>query len=210
MCHFDAREIAPDLLVESDPPIIPQLAAAFGTVAPARALDIRSDTCLRALRHICLSRAATADHDDLALCEGNRVVREQLGGGACGSPMTGGDAWRSAQDRQASPARRFQNLACKLERSPSAVADLTKRQLLELSAVRNCLAHRRGIVDARFLKACGTTTLTLGEPILLTSNHLLRYYCAADHYAMTVLERVKMQYDPDRSSAPGPTGTLRS
>jgi hypothetical protein len=62
--------------------------------------------------------------------------------------------------------------------------------------LRNCLAHRRGIVDTWFLKACGTTTLTLGEPILLTSNDLLRYYCAADHYAMTVLERVKMQYDP--------------
>ncbi len=38
--------------------------------------------------------------------------------------------------------------------SGGAVDDLTRREILEFSAVRNCLAHRKGIVD-ELLRACG-------------------------------------------------------
>jgi hypothetical protein len=77
------------------------------------------------------------------------------------------------------------------------VEEVTGRELLELSAVRNCLAHRRGIVDARFREACGTTKLQIGEPILLTSEPANRYRFAVLHPAATVLERIKARYAPE-------------
>jgi hypothetical protein len=76
------------------------------------------------------------------------------------------------------------------------VEDLTRREILEFSAVRNCLAHRKGIVDERFLKACGTTKLKLGDSIQLTSANINRYFYAAQQYAACLLDRIKAIYEP--------------
>lgn len=77
------------------------------------------------------------------------------------------------------------------------VEDLTGRELLELAAVRNCLAHRNGIVDAKFMKACGTTKLKIGDRILLTRGNVEAYVVASQQYASTVLDRVKARYAPE-------------
>jgi hypothetical protein len=82
-----------------------------------------------------------------------------------------------------------------------AVAEATSREILEFSAVRNCLAHRRGIVDKRFLDACGTTTLKLGDLINVTARDADCYFYAAWQYVMTILARVAARWDPESDFA---------
>lgn len=78
-----------------------------------------------------------------------------------------------------------------------AVDDLVKRSLLEMAAIRHCLVHRKGVVDERFLKACGTTMLKRGDTIRVTSRDLGRFFYAAQTYAATITDRVKLAYEPN-------------
>lgn len=78
-----------------------------------------------------------------------------------------------------------------------AIERLTKETILEFAAVRNCIVHRKGIVDAKFKKACGTSTLNVGDEIRLTADDIDRYYYAAVHYAATIVDRVMVQCVPD-------------
>jgi len=76
------------------------------------------------------------------------------------------------------------------------IAAPTARELLELSAFRNCIVHRKGIVDARFKEKCGTVQLKLGESILLTQAHVHRFTYACFQYSSAVLDRIKHAYAP--------------
>lgn len=83
----------------------------------------------------------------------------------------------------------------------SAVADETKRELLEFSAVRNCITHRRGIVDRRFKEACPTSKRVVGERIALTASDRERYFFAACQYASTLWARTFAKYEPESKRA---------
>jgi hypothetical protein len=74
---------------------------------------------------------------------------------------------------------------------------LTSETILEFAAVRNCIVHRKGIVDAKFKRACGTSTLNIGDQIRVTAQHVDRYMYAGAHYGGTVVERVMGQCVPD-------------
>lgn len=80
--------------------------------------------------------------------------------------------------------------------------ETTRRVLLEFAAVRNCLAHRKGIVDERFLEACGTTKLKVGDALRLTQDHAACYFYAANQYASAVADRVTAKYMPGRDPLP--------
>jgi hypothetical protein len=58
-----------------------------------------------------------------------------------------------------------------------------------------------GIVDTKFVKACGTTKLKIGDPILLTRGNMDGYVLASQQYASTVLDRVKARYAPEMGTS---------
>ena len=73
------------------------------------------------------------------------------------------------------------------------------RNLLELSAVRNLLVHRRGVVDARFRQQCPWVTRELGSQLLLTHEDYHRYFDAVDLYVFEVTQRLLVWHGRPRS-----------
>lgn len=72
----------------------------------------------------------------------------------------------------------------------------TSREQVDFSAIRNCVAHRRGIVDRKFLAICTGPGFKLGEPLVLTKQHVARYFFASLQYAGTVFARAAARYEP--------------
>jgi hypothetical protein len=70
----------------------------------------------------------------------------------------------------------------------------TSRELLKFSAVRNCLVHRQGIVDRRFLEACPTTQWKVGSNVVITRTKCDIYSRAALQYGATVASRIDEHY----------------
>lgn len=86
----------------------------------------------------------------------------------------------------------------------------TRRDLLELSYVRNLLVHRRGIVDHQFVSGCPWLNSTLGERFLVTEAHYKRYSKAVGDYFVELLKRDLARHGlstegfPSKSSNEGP------
>jgi len=82
------------------------------------------------------------------------------------------------------------------------IDDLVKRTLLELSAVRNALVHKNGIVDKRFLDACPWLDyLKPGSEMIVTVNDFQMYYNAAAWYTMEIDIRVEDKYKGERTES---------
>lgn len=64
------------------------------------------------------------------------------------------------------------------------------RDLLELSATRNLLVHRRGIVDARYKRQCPWTKSELGTRLVVSHDDSHRYFDAVDLYVFEASQRV--------------------
>jgi hypothetical protein len=99
---------------------------------------------------------------------------------------------------------RFESLlaACGLG---GGVCDSVRRVLLELSEVRNVVAHCNGKADGRLLQRCPWFSARENETILLTFLHFERYVTAA-HWYLVELSRRYLQMFPE--SEPNPEQRL--
>ncbi len=81
----------------------------------------------------------------------------------------------------------------------SKLPDGIVRELLELSAVRNLLVHRGGIVDSRFRNQCPWTAWELGSPLVVSHEDYHRYFDAVDLYVFEVTQRLLVWHGLPRS-----------
>jgi hypothetical protein len=72
--------------------------------------------------------------------------------------------------------------------------DNLKKQLVAFSSVRNCLVHRRGVVDRRFANDCPSPVRSVGSRIVITFDECRRYELAALLYLTCVLARIDKRY----------------
>jgi hypothetical protein len=79
------------------------------------------------------------------------------------------------------------------------VDESLKRDLFELSQVRNALVHRYGVADSRLVEACPWLKLKAGESIHLGSEHLRRYFEAVMKYNTELILRVGEYFGVDMS-----------
>lgn len=73
------------------------------------------------------------------------------------------------------------------------VPDGTRRDLYELSLVRNVLVHRAGIVDRRFKAACDWRDDSVGARIIVSHADYSRYLSAVCDYLSEVLKRMAVR-----------------
>ena len=66
-----------------------------------------------------------------------------------------------------------------------------RRDLLELSQVRNLIVHKFGVVDARFATNCPWLKVAVGDRLALSFEDYGRYYAAALNYVATIVETAR-------------------
>jgi hypothetical protein len=74
------------------------------------------------------------------------------------------------------------------------VDDECRACLVELSAVRNVLAHRNGRADARFISTCPWLDLCSGDEVLVNQRMLTAYGTAAIAYGTGVYRRALVRF----------------
>jgi hypothetical protein len=74
------------------------------------------------------------------------------------------------------------------------VDDDVKKNLLELSNVRNVLVHRSGVADERLVINCPWLGLKLGEATLVNKTMFSKYFTATTIYAAIVFRRVSSHF----------------
>lgn len=71
-----------------------------------------------------------------------------------------------------------------------AVDSQVRRDLYELSEIRNVLVHRAGIIDVRLLNSCPWLNLTAGNPVSVSHEQYVRAHKAVGSYVLSLLVRV--------------------
>lgn len=74
------------------------------------------------------------------------------------------------------------------------IDDVTRDTLFEFSNVRNILAHKSGIVDARAKANCPALPEQVGEPVKVDSKRFGRFAAAGDDYSVLILKRLKTSF----------------
>jgi hypothetical protein len=74
-----------------------------------------------------------------------------------------------------------------------------QRDLFELNQVRNCLMHRGGRADRRFIDACPWLNLEVGQQIKVTHEATRRYIDAVMRYATELVCRIGERFGRDMS-----------
>jgi len=98
---------------------------------------------------------------------------------------------RPKNERPASVGHRFERLLSFFGLgSPAPLGDTLAAHLAEINAIRNCLMHRRGIVDERAVREAPHLATRLGQPIAIGRADFLRYYKAISDYAVSLMGRV--------------------
>lgn len=100
--------------------------------------------------------------------------------------------------RRAGGVERFEALF-RLFGMSSEVDERIVRDLLELSAIRNLLVHKRGIVDVRFRNQCPWTVWEVGSQIAVSYDDYRRYFDAVDLYVFEVTQRLLTYHGLPRS-----------
>ena len=78
-----------------------------------------------------------------------------------------------------------------------------RRDLLELSQIRNVLVHRAGIVDKRLAEACPWLKLQTGNRVQVTDEAYTRYSLAVPQYVRSVVKRLEERRKAkDRTQGP--------
>ncbi|HEY5883907.1 MAG TPA: hypothetical protein VIT88_04430 [Pyrinomonadaceae bacterium] len=93
---------------------------------------------------------------------------------------------------------RFESLLHVFDLSGS-VEDDVRRDLFELSQLRNVLVHRSGIADRRFVEACPWLNLKVGEPIKVDHKIFVRHFRAVLCYHIELMLRVREYFGVDTS-----------
>lgn len=94
---------------------------------------------------------------------------------------------------------RFESLLDAVGRG-GPVDDLVRRVLLELSELRNVVAHKNGRADRRFLERCPWYGAREGEDLVVTHLHFHRYITAA-HWYVVELDRRSAVLDLQQKEA---------
>ena len=74
------------------------------------------------------------------------------------------------------------------------------RSIFELHHVRNLFAHRRGIVDRRFVQSCPWLDLTLGDHFVIDHDRFIGYLRAIDGYVASLITRMATVYTEARET----------
>ena len=69
-----------------------------------------------------------------------------------------------------------------------------KKQLFELSQIRNVIVHRRGLADNKLLEACPWLPFKPGDRVKITHDMWRTYHSAVGEYVILLIERVKGKY----------------
>ena len=72
-----------------------------------------------------------------------------------------------------------------------------QRDLFELNQVRNCLMHRAGRADRRFVEACPWLDLEVGQQLKVTTEATKRYISSVLRYATELVCRVGERFGVD-------------
>jgi hypothetical protein len=91
---------------------------------------------------------------------------------------------------------RFESVLDPFGLSGKVDADV-QRDLFELNQVRNCLMHRAGRVDRRFVEACPWLGLEVVQPLKVTPDATRRYISSVLLYATELVCRVGEQFGVD-------------
>ena len=83
-----------------------------------------------------------------------------------------------------------------------AVSKETRDALWDMSAIRNLLAHRRGIVDQQFMDRCPGSGQTLGEALTIEAQTIDRFNHEVYQFVAGLMERllVAWELDPDEDA----------
>lgn len=82
-----------------------------------------------------------------------------------------------------------------------AVPEAIRRELFELSQVRNVLVHRRGIADKKFVERCPWLSHAVGTEVRVSHASLGRSYIAAVAYVLVIHQRLKVLFGEAPSQA---------
>lgn len=90
----------------------------------------------------------------------------------------------------------------------SGVVDTdVRRDILELSNMRNVIVHKRGIADGRMVKACPWLNLKAGQALIVKPHRYQELALAVNKYVLTVQHRVTVHFTAAPPSA-APAATL--
>ncbi|QOY62721.1 hypothetical protein INQ40_12775 [Lysobacter sp. H21R4] len=100
-------------------------------------------------------------------------------------------------------AGRFEAVLSELELG-GGIDDSIRRDLLELSAVRNVLVHNAGHVDERFMAMCPWVECEPGQLLRPTRKDYRRFSAAVLQYAALIVERAESCIGSNKSFKPMP------
>lgn len=80
-----------------------------------------------------------------------------------------------------------------------AIDGRIRRDLLELSQVRNVHVHRGGVADRRIVETCPWLALAIGTKVTVHRDSFMRYYEAVHDYVLEVICRVGERFGRDMS-----------
>lgn len=75
-----------------------------------------------------------------------------------------------------------------------AVDDATRRDLLEVSEVRNLLVHRAGVADRRFVETCPWLKAEIGTELRVSHADYGRYCGAMQAYILCLINRARVHF----------------
>lgn len=79
-----------------------------------------------------------------------------------------------------------------------------RRTLDEMAQVRHVLVHRRGVVDAAFVKACPWLDASPGTTLQVSERDFERYRRSVEHFAVELINRVLEEAEQETMALPAP------
>lgn len=95
---------------------------------------------------------------------------------------------------------RFESLLAPIGMN-GALDEAVRRSLMEMSQIRNCVAHRGGVADKKLTDSCPSLGFAMGHRINVTSTMWRNYQDAAAAYALEILQRVRLMHGLPRYTA---------
>ena len=74
-----------------------------------------------------------------------------------------------------------------------------RREIYELSQVRNLIAHNASKVDRRFINACPWLDVKIGDEFIVSRNMFVRYVYVTTAYSTLIICRVGEHFGVDMS-----------
>jgi len=97
--------------------------------------------------------------------------------------------WEFAQPKAPSAGLRFERLLSFFGLG-AALDPALDAQLADINAIRNCLMHRRGIIDERAVREAPSLAAHLHKPIVIKRADYLRHHQAVSTYTVALMGRI--------------------